>query len=100
MVGHHLGAVVVALTREAPRQRHIIFEPGAGLHQRNDGGRDAALIHLIERHLRRPFRRAAAAALGLHDVGMERRHIVVVNVDPDSRCERRRLRQCRAGADS
>jgi hypothetical protein len=99
MVLDHLGAVLVAVPREPAGQRNVIVEPRAGLYQRNDRGRDPALVHLVERHLRGPLRRPAAAAFGRHDVGVNGRDVVVVNVDPGF-CRNRRLRQRRGGAES
>ena len=93
VVGHHPRAVFVALAPEPARQRHVVGEPGARLHQRDDRGRDSALVHVVERHLRRPSRRTAAAAPDRHHVGVERRDVVVVDVDPGPGRRRLRLRQ-------
>ena len=95
----HLGAILVAIPGEPARQRDIIVEPCARLHERDDRGRDPALVHLVERHLRGPLRRPAAAALGRHDVGVNGRDVMVMDVDPGFG-RGRRLRQRCGGAES
>ena len=55
MLLHELRAVFVDGAAQRARLRRVAI-PGAGLDLRQHGGRDSALVHLFERHLRRPFR--------------------------------------------
>src|SRR5262249_32554521 len=93
MLLHHRGAVIVELAREVAGFLDIAAEPYSGLDNRQDGGGNAALVHVLERRLRRPCRRpsAGAASCRRHGVGMEFGNEVMMNIDsslgrrPDAR---------------
>jgi hypothetical protein len=79
MLLHELGAVFVDGAAERARLGRVAV-PGAGLHLRQHRGRDSALVHVLERHLRRPFRRAHLV-LGQR-LAMHLRQEMVMHVDP------------------
>jgi hypothetical protein len=82
MVAAQLGGVVVALAGEPARGFLDLAVPGPGIEDRRERVGDAALVHVVERHLRRPGRAAfAAIALDVH-VALRRRNDVVMDVDP------------------
>ena len=56
MVGDQLRRVVVALARDAAALR-VVADPDAGRGDRGDGGRDASLVHVLERALDSPGQR-------------------------------------------
>ena len=55
-------------------------EPGARLDNRQHRRLDAAFVHVLDRHLRRPFR-PGAAALVAERVAVKGRRVVMVDVD-------------------
>ena len=99
MIAHELGAVLVDLAAELAGLLGV-SPPGAGLDLRQHRRGDAALVHVLERHLHRPFRRAGLVLA--ERLAMRRRQEVVMHVDLGLRCLRahRRVRRwmpsCRA----
>ena len=91
MIRHHAGAVFVHVARELAR-RLVVAEPHAGLNRGDDRGRDARLIHIVERHLHRPVRQARAAAILEQGLAVEGRKVMMMHVDarPGLRLRQRR----------
>ena len=79
MVGGELRRIVVAVARDAAALR-VVADPDAGRGDRGDRGRDAGLVHVGERLLRRPVdgRRLQQRA---HLVDVFRRRDVMMDVD-------------------
>ena len=84
MVLSHLGAVFVELARKIARLLDVVSIPDAGLSDRQDRGRNPALVHVLERQGRRPLRRgcSSAASRGHHGVDVELGDEMVMDVDP------------------
>ncbi len=104
MIFHHGCAVFVKPSGEAACLLHIVAIPDAGLDDGQDRGCDPALVHVLERGRRRPFRwrGAGAAARRHHRIHVERRDEVMMHVDArGGRCARRRrdLAERRGGAE-
>ena len=78
MIAHELGAVFVDLAAELAGFL-IVAPPGAGLDLRQHRRPDAALVHVVERHLHRPFWRAGLVLA--ERLAMLRRQEMVVDVD-------------------
>src|SRR5262249_47192648 len=98
VIGSRLGGVLVELATEPARLLDIVAVPHTGLRDRQNGGGDAALVHVLERALRRPLRRrwTGAAARAHHCLDVKRRNEMVVDVD--ARLRRRRLSESRCRA--
>ena len=79
MVAHECCAVVIELTRERPRLFGIA-EPCAGLCHRQHRDGDTVLVHVFQRHLRRPFRPDAATPCA-QGVAIKCQGVVMVYVD-------------------
>ena len=99
MILDHRGAVLVELPREGAGLLDIVAVPDPGLGDGEAGRGNPALVHVLERQGRRPFRRrsAGAAARRVHGIDVELRDEVMVHVDPrlGGRFGRRRLRAAR-----
>ena len=78
MIAHELGAVFVDLAAELAGFL-VVAPPGAGLDLRQHRRADAALVHVVERHLHRPFRRAGLVLA--ERLAMLRRQEMVMDVD-------------------
>src|SRR4051812_29561962 len=84
MVLSHLGAVLVELARKIAGFLDVISIPDAGLSDRQDRGRNPALVHVLERQSRRPLRRgrSSTASGSHHRVDVELGNEMVMHVDP------------------
>ena len=78
MLLHELGAILVALARNRPR-RLLIAEPQARIGDRDHRRGDAALVHVLDRFLRRPrgIRRLEKFAPSDESQPLWRREVVV-----------------------
>jgi hypothetical protein len=84
IVPHQLGAVFVELAGKAARFLDVVAVPDPRLGDREDRGRDAALVHLLERGRGRPFRRRRPRAPSRrhHGIDVKLRNEVMMYVDP------------------
>src|SRR6516165_4551283 len=81
MVGDHLCSVLVAIARKSARVLDAA-QPDARLNERDDGGRNPILVHLLDGHLGAPWRRPPALTLRQDRFKMARRYEVMVEVYP------------------
>jgi hypothetical protein len=78
MIGDDLRRVLVALARERAR-RHVVAEVHARIADGDDRGLHRALVHLFQRHVRRPVRQRCLlhAAVGRQLVELGDREVAV-----------------------
>jgi len=84
MISHQPRAIVVELACQAARLLDIVSEPDPGLDDREDGGGNSALVHLLERGCRGPSRRRSRRAPSRrrhHGIDVKLRKEMMMHVD-------------------
>src|SRR5438132_3331218 len=83
MISHQPGAIFVELACQTARLLDVISEPDPGLDDREDGGRNSALVRVLERGCWGPSRRRArrASPRRHHGIDVKLRKEMMMHVD-------------------